>query len=89
MSEKKKYDSTVCFQGKKLADIRFKVETIFPDSFLWIKVDHHNQDFIIYLDDKADPDEIKKFESDIKLKMCKIRIFKEISLEALCAPSGK
>lgn len=85
MSDKKKYDSTVSFQGKKLADIKFKVETIFTDSFLWIKVDHHNQDFIVYLDNKSDPDDISRFEAEFK--QCKIRIWKEISLAELRNPS--
>ena len=87
MADKKKYDSTVSFQCKKLAQIEFAVNIIFPDSFLWIKVDHHNQNFIVYLDNKANPDKIQKFQTDFK--MCKIKIFQEISLSDLRAPSMK
>lgn len=87
MADRKKYDSTVCFQGKRLADIQFRVESIFNDSFLWIKVDHHKKEFIISLDNKAHPDKIQQFEADFK--QCKIKIFQEISLAVLRAPSLK
>ena len=85
-SNSKKYDSTVSFQCKKLAQIEFAAGIIFPDSLLWIKVDRHNQNFIIYLDSKAEADKIQKFSADFK--MCKIKIFKEISLADLRNPSG-
>lgn len=85
MEGPKKYDSTVSFQGKKLAQIRFVSETIFQDSLLWIEVDHHNQDFIVFIDNKALPAKAEKFEKDYK--MCKLRIFQEISMEDLRNPS--
>lgn len=83
MADTKKYDSTVSFQGKKLADIKFKVETIFEDSFLWIKVDHHQREFIIYLDHTANINKVKNFEKEFK--QCRITVWKEISLKALQA----
>ena len=87
MSKGKKYDSTVSFQGKRLGQIQFLVETLFNESFLWIKVDHHNKDFIVFLSDKSDPVKVKTFETEFK--QCKVRIFKEISLEELRNPCIK
>lgn len=84
MAENKKYDSKVSFEHKRLDQVREAAEVVFRESLLWIKVDHNARKFIIYVEDKSDIEEIKYFEG--KFKMCRIKIFKEISLEALRAP---
>lgn len=87
MEPKKKYDSTVSFEHKRLGQVEFAAKITFSDSFLWSKVDHDKQKFIIFIDDKANPDKIVKFKKDFH--MCIVHIFKEISLEQLRNPYGQ
>lgn len=85
MSATKKYDSTVSFHGKKRGDIEYAAKNWFFDSFLWIKVDHDKAKFVVFVSDKAEPDKITQFEKEF-CRQCKIKIFKEISLDDLRNP---
>lgn len=87
MSNKKKYDSTVSFQCKRLGQVQYAAGILFRESLLWIKVDHGNRIFIVYVDDKVNSDNISNFT--LEFKQCKVIIFKEISLEELRNPSMK
>lgn len=81
MSDTKKYDSMVCFQGKRVAEVRTLAKEIFQDSFLCIEVDHHKMEFVIRLDHRIDAKRAEKFQSDHK--QCRLVVYKEISLQSL------
>lgn len=83
--DKKQYDSTVSFECKKKAQVEFAAKIFFSDSFLWTKVDHDERKFIIYVDDKVNPEKLGQFKGEFR--MCRVHIFKEISLEELRNPS--
>lgn len=83
MRDKHPYDSKACFQGKRVADIQYLAEQLFEESLLSIEVDHHEKEFIVRLDHRINPIRAEKFEADHK--MCRLVIYKEITLQALKA----
>lgn len=77
----KKYDSRVCFQGKRVAQIRSMLEEIFDDAIICIDVDHHNMNFVIRMSDKVNIDRAQKFQD--KHKQCKIILCSESPLPSI------
>lgn len=74
----KKYDSKVCFLGKRKADIQNMLEEIFDDSIICIDVDHHNMNFIIRMSENINLERAKRFQAEHK--QCRIILCKETEL---------
>lgn len=74
----KKYDSKVCFQGKRVSDIRNLLEQIFDNSIICIDVDHHNMNFIIRMSENINLERAMRFQAEHK--QCKIILCKETPL---------
>lgn len=86
-NDRKKFDSDICIDGKRIGTMRQIAKATFRDSFLSIEVRMPDRIFIVRLDDRAPSGELKEFTS--KHRLCRIILYKEIDLSALMNASRK
>lgn len=84
ISSRKKYNSDICIDGKRIGAMRQLAIAIFEDSFLSIEVQMPERIFIVRLDNEIDPEQLRQFED--KHKLCKVIVYQPIDFSAL---SGK
>lgn len=79
--KRKKFNSDICIDGKRIGYMRQLARAIFGDSFLTIEVNQHELIFIIRLDNSVDKKTLNDFKQ--KNKSCKIIVYKPIDISLL------
>lgn len=80
-TDRKKFNSDICIDGKRIGTMRQIAKAAFRDSFLSIEVKMPDRVFMLRLDHHIDKEELKEFTD--KHRLCKVQIYKEIKLSDL------
>ena len=73
---KKKYDSQIYVDGKRMSAMKEIAKVKFQDSFLSIGITKTAEKFIIMVNDLVDMKEVEKFEE--KYPLCNVEVYKKI-----------
>lgn len=80
-NNRKKFNSDICIDGKRIGTMRQIAIAAFRDSFLSIEVKMPDRVFLLRLDHRINKNELQDFKN--KYRLCKVIIYKEIQLSEL------
>lgn len=81
VTNRKRYNSDICIDGKRICAMRELAKEAFEESFLSIEVEMPSRIFVIRVDDTIDINKLNKFES--KYKLCKVIVYQTIDSSML------
>lgn len=75
-TNRKKFDSDICIDGKRIGTMRQISKATFRDSFLYIEVSMPARVFVLGLDNQIDKEQLIDFKE--KYPLCKVIVYQPI-----------
>lgn len=80
LNDRKKYNSDICIDGKRIGVMRQIANATFGKSFLSIEVQMPDRIFVVRVDNNIDVIDLKEFED--KYKLCRVIVYQPIDFSS-------
>lgn len=87
VSSRKKFDSDICIDGKRIGTMRQISKATFRNSFLYIEVSMPARIFVLGVDNSIDKTQLIDFTS--KYPLCKVIVYQPIDFPSIKATGKK